>query len=264
MADILNIIDEAEADAREYMAEKCTVFFENGKTKRLAADRVLYHDGNHYRISSLKDFPFEEGIQIQMLDELVDKIKDNLIKKTDSDLKSEGYIRRESAYGLTEDQIQSPIELWKILLKRKVEDMGIKAAYEEVFPNEKEISLRGFEKWIDFDYPMILPRSRKSQNNLLKFLGFQLGSPYHRIILTKKLLNNNRTRLLNSQIESLLQSILTVNTIHNEDFDELLEEHSEILTLLEVNSASEVNILVSLLDISLKTVKNIIYDSDKT
>lgn len=264
MVDILNNIDEAEADAREYMAERCTIVFEHGKTKRLAADRVLYHDGNHYLISSLKDLSFEEGMQIQMLDELVDQIKDNLIRKTDSNLKSEGYIRRDPIYGLTEEQIQSKIELWKYLLKRKVESMGLEAAYEAVYPHEKEISLRGFEKWIDFDYPMILPRSRKSQNNLLRFLGFQLGSPYHRIILTKKLLKNSSTRLLNSQIESLLQSILTVNTIHSEDFDELFEEHSEILTLLEINSASEVNTLVSLLDISLKTVKNIIYDSDKT
>ena len=211
----------------------------------------------------MKELPFEKGMQIQMLDELVDQIKDSLIKKTDRNLKSEGYIRRDPVYGLTKEQINSPIELWKYLLKRKVEVMGVEAAYEAVFPREKEISLRGFEKWIDFDYPMILPRSRNSQNNLLRFLGFELGSPYHRVILTKKLLSNNRTRLLNSQIESLLQSILTVNKIQNKDFDELFEEHSEILTLLEINSASEVNTLVELLDISLKTVKSITYDSDK-
>jgi len=263
MVDILNNIDEAEADAREYMAEKCIVVFDQGRTKRLAADRALFHDGNHYCISSLKELPFEEGMQIQMLDELVDQIKDSLIKKTDRNLKSEGYIRRDPVYELTEEQINSPIELWKYLLKRKVEVMGVEAAYEAVFPRDKEISLRGFEKWIDFDYPMILPRSRKSQNNLLRFLGFELGSPYHRIILTKKLLSNNRTRLLNSQIESLLQSILTINKIQDKDFDELFEEHSEILTLLEIKSASDANTLVELLDISLKTVKSITYDSDK-
>ncbi len=262
MVDILNNIEEAEADAREYMAEKCLVVFENGRTKRLAADRVLYYDGNHYCISSLKELPFEEGMKIQMLDELVDQIKDNLISKTDSSLKSEGYIRKDPKYGLTEEQINSNIELWKYLLKRKVEALGVDAAYEAIFPNEKEISLRGFEKWIDFDYPMILPRSRKSQNNLLRYLGFELGSPYHRVILTKKLIRNSSTRLLNSQIESLLQSVLTAATIRDEDFDELFEEHSEILTLLEINSASEVNTLVELLDISLKTVKRIAYDSD--
>lgn len=263
MADILNNIDEAEADAREYLAEKCTVIFDNGKMKRLAADRVLYHDGNHYCISSLKELPFEEGMQLQLLDDLVEQIKDNLIKKTDSNLKSEVYLRREPVYGLNEEQIQSSIELWKFLLKRKVDAMGVNAAYEAVFPDEKEISLRGFEKWVDFDYPMILPRSRRSQNNLLRFLGFTLGSPYHRIILTKKLIKNNSTRLLNSQIESLLQSILTVNTVREDEFNDLFDKHSEILTLLEINSASEVNTLIDLLDISMKKVKSIAYDSDK-
>lgn len=260
LPEVYDDIDEAEADAREYMAEKCTVFFEDKPIKRLSADRVLYHDGNHYCICSLKELPFEEGMEIQMLDEIVDQIKDSLIRKTDSNLKSEGIIRRDPVYRLTEEQIASDVELWKYLLKRKVDTDGLEATYNAIFPTVKEISIRGFEKWIDFDYPMILPRSRKSQNSLLSYLGFGIRSPYHRVILTKKLLKNSNTRLLNSQIESLLQSILTTSSISKSKYNELLEEHSEILTLLEINSASEVNTLVELLDISLKKVNNISYD----
>lgn len=123
--------------------------------------------------------------------------------------------------------------------------------------------MKGFERWTDFDYPMILPRSRRSQNSLLSFLGFSLGSPYHRVILTKKLLKNSNTRTLNNQIESLLQSILT-SPVNDDSFDELFEEHSEILTLLEINSASEIKTLIQLLDINLKPFIVIVYDSDKT
>ena len=264
MPDILNDIDEAESDAREYMAERCTIVFENSKAKKLAADRVLFSNGKTYCISSLKELPFEQGMEIQLLDELVNQIKENLVKKTDNNLKSEGYIRRDPIYRLTEEQINSNIELWKYLLKRKVEEMGVNKAYDSIFPNNKDISLKGFEKWIDFDYPMILPRSRKSQNSLLTFLGFKLGSPYHRVVLTKKLLKNSNTKLLNSQIESLLQSILTVSTINEDSFGELFEEHSEILTLLEINSAIDLNALIGLLDINLKSVKEIVYDSNKT
>lgn len=263
MPDILSDIDEAESDAREYLAERCMIVFESGRAKRLAADRVLYVNGGHYCFSSLKELPFEEGMKLQLLDELVSQIKDNLIKKSDSDLKSEGYIRRDPSFALTEEQINSNIELWKYLLKRKVDELGVEATYEAIFPNNKEISLHGFEKWFDFDYPMILPRSRKSQNSLLSFLGFKIGSPYHRVILTKKLIKNNNTKVLNSQIESLLQSVLTVSSVSDDYFVKLYEEHSEILTLLEINSASDVNILVQLLDINLKTVKSIKYDSDK-
>ncbi len=263
MPDILSDIDEAESDAREYLAERCTIIFESGRAKRLAADRVLYVNGGRYCISSLKELPFEEGMKLQLLDELVSQIKGNLIKKSDSDLKSEGYIRRDPLFALTEEQINSNIELWKYLLKRKVDELGVEATYEAIFSNNKEISLRGFEKWFDFDYPMILPRSRKSQNSLLSFLGFKIGSPYHRVILTKKLIKNNNTKVLNSQIESLLQSVLTVSSVSDDYFVKLYEDHSEILTLLEINSASDVNILVQLLDINLKTVKSIKYDSDK-
>lgn len=263
MPDILSDIDEAESDAREYMAERCTIIFDGGKAKRFSADRVLYVYGGHYYISSLKELPFEEGMELQLLDELVSQIKDNLIKKTDNNLKSESYIRRDPSFALTEDQINSNIELWKYLLKRKVDEFGVESTYESVFPNNKDISLRAFEKWFDFDYPMILPRSRKSQNSLLSFLGFKIGSPYHRVILTKKLLKNNNTKMLNSQIESLLQSILVVSSVSDDYFEKIYEEHSEILTLLEINTASEINTLIQLLDIKLKTVKSIQYDSDK-
>ena len=263
MPEILSDIDEAESDAREYLAERCTIVFERGRAKKLSADRVLYINGGRYCISCLKELPFEEGIKLQLLDELVSQIKDNLIKKSDSNLKSESYIRRDPAFALSEEQINSNIELWKYILKRKVDEIGVEATYETIFPNNEEISLRGFEKWFDFDYPMILPRSRKCQNSLLSFLGFKIGSPYHRVILTKKMLRNNNTKVLNSQIESLLQSILTVSSISDEYFVKLYEDHSEILTLLEINTASDVNILVQLLDINLKTVKSIRYDSDK-
>lgn len=260
MPDILSDIDEAESDAREYLAERCMIVFESGRAKRLAADRVLYVNGGRYCFSSLKELPFEEGMKLQLLDELVSQIKDNLIKKSDSNLESEGYIRRDPAFALTEEQINSSIELWKYLLKRKVDEMGVEPIYEAIFPNNKEISLRGFEKWLDLGYPMILPRSRKSQNNLLMFLGFKIGSPYHRVILTKKLLKNNNTKLLNSQIESLLQSILTVSSVSDDYFEEIREEHSEILTLLDINNASDANALVQLLDINLKMVKSIKYE----
>lgn len=262
MPDIMDDIEEAEVDAREYLAERCTIVFENSKAKKLAADRVLYYDGKHYCISSLKELPFEEGLKIQLLDELVNQIKDNLIKKSESNLKSENYIRRDPVYGLTEEQINSGVELWKYLLKRKVDEQGITATYQSILP-DKEISQNGFEQWLDFDNPMILPRSRKSQNRLLTFLGFELRSPYHRLILTKKLRKNSNTRLLNSQIESLLQSVLTINKVDDDMFEELFDNNSEILTLLEINTASDINALVELLNIDLKTVKNIVYDSDK-
>ena len=260
---ITDSIDEAEFDAREYMAEKCTIVFEGSKTKRLSADRVLYNDGQHYCICSLKELPFEEGMGIQILDDLVEQIKIFLNNKSNLSIESEGYIRRDSTFGLTQEQIDSDVELWKYILKRKVETDGIEEAYNAIFPVNKEISLRGFEKWLDFDYPMIFPRSRKSQTSLLKYLGFNIGCPYHHIILRKKLLKNSNTRLLNNQIESFLQSILPMSDINDEYFDDLVEKHFDILSLLDIKSNDDIKALLDLLDIKLKPIKRIIYDSGK-
>lgn len=69
--------------------------------------------------------------------------------------------------------------------------------------------------------------------------------------------------MLNNQIESLLQSILT-SPVSDDNFDDLFDEHSEILTLLEIYSASEIKTLIQLLDIDLKPFIGIVYDSDKT
>ena len=260
LPEILDEIDEAELDAREYTAEHCTISFGSTKYRKLASDKVLYENNDHYCISTLKELPFEKGMKIQLLDEFVELIKDNLIKNTTNNSHAEKSIRCNPIYGLTEEQIGSNVELWKYLLKRKVEELGLRTVYEEIFATDKEITLGSFERWIDLFNPMILPRSKKSQRNLLKYLGFSIGSPYHLVVLRKKLLKNSNTRLLNSQIESLLLSILTVSSINDSDFEELDDRHSDILTLLEIKSAADIMALVELLPIVLKPLNDISYD----
>lgn len=260
LPEILDYIDEAEVDAREYTAEHCTLVLGNTRYRKLASDKVLYENSERYYISTLKELPFEEGMKLQMLDELVEQIKDNLIKKTTNNSTAERSIRQNPIYGLTEAQVASNVELWKYLLKRKVEVHGLRTVYEDIFATDKEITLNSFERWIDLSNPMILPRSKKSQRNLLTYLGFSIQSSYYLVMLRKKLLKNSNTRLLNSQIETLLQSILTVSSINDNDFEELYELHSDILTLLEIKSADDVKALIELLPIELKPLNEILYD----
>lgn len=262
LPEIFDDIDEAELDAREYIAEHCTILLGNTKYRKLVSDKVLYENNERYYISTLKEIPYEKGMKIQLLDNLVELIKDNLIKETTKKSIAERSIRSNPIYGLTETQIASEVELWKYLLKRKVEAHGIKTVYEDIFATDKEITLNSFERWIDLFNPMILPRSKKSQRNLLKYLGFSLGSPYHLVMLGKKLLKNSNTRLLNSQIETLLQSILTISTINDNDYEELYELHSDILTLLEIKCADDIKALIELLPIELKPLNEISYDSN--
>lgn len=261
LPEIWSNIDEAEIDARDYQAERCTVFLEASRPmKVLSCSRAVFVKNDIYCFAQLKDLPEDDDLKIQLVDEIVKQIKDIFVSKTDCILKSEEYIRKDAVYGLSQEEIESPIELWKYLLKRKIDELGTERVYNEVFPTNKEISQNGFARWTDFNYPMILPRSRRSQNNLLTYLGFTLGSPYHRVILAKKLRKNSETRTVNGQIESLLQSILPIEVIQERDFQELSEVHSDILTVLEINTADELNAFKDLLEINLKKVKKIQYD----
>jgi len=263
LPDIRDYIDEAEVDNREYQTEKCIVYYKDSKPKEyLTSKRALYKHENKYEVSQLEDLATLKDIEIQILDEIVEQIRHLIVEKTEGNSKAEEYIRQDNRYKLAEEEIVSSIELWKFLLKRKIDELGAENVYNAIFPNVQEISYNGFLRWCDFDYPMILPRSRRTQNALLKYLGFELGSPYHRIILAKKLVNINNSRVLNSQIETLLQTILTKSIANEKDFEIIMDTNSDILTLLDIRNADDIKALIELLVFSLKTVTRIEYDQD--
>jgi len=262
LPDINSYIDEAETDNRGYQTEKCIIHFADGHTRSfLACDHALYIKNDALFISELKDLDSSGDIQIQMLDDIIDQVKFFITDKAEKDTTAGEYIKKDPRFHLSDDEINSSVELWKILLKRKIEEFGLEKVYNQIFPTNPDISLNGFARWSDFDYSMILPRSRSSQKALLAYLGFELGSPYHRIVLTKKILSINNSRNLNSQIGSLLQNILT-RPVEELKFDSIMESNSDILTLLEIKNSGDIKALIDLLDITTANVKQIEYDKD--
>lgn len=262
LPDINSYIDEAETDNRAYQTEKCIIHFEDGHTKSyLACDRALYIKNGAVFISELKDLESSGNLQIQMLDDIIDQVKFFITDKAEKDTTAGKYIKKDPKFHLTDDEINSSVELWKILLKRRIDEFGIEKVYKEVFPKNPDISLNGFARWSDYDNKMILPRSRSSQKALLTYLGFELGSPYHRIVLAKKILSINNSRNLNSQIGSLLQDILT-QPIKDLKFTSIMESNSDILTLLDINNLEDVKALIDLLEITTTSITQIEYDKD--
>lgn len=261
---IVDYINEAENEARKYQTEKCRVYYKENSKEYLACERVLYKKNDALHISELKDIADFDNLSIQFLDDIIEQVKDLISEKSADRTNSEAFLRKDPKFALTETEIKSSVELWKILLKRKVANVGEQTVYNAIFsampPNER-ISISTFNQWYNTDNVMILPRSRKHQKALLRYLGFELGSAYHRIIIAKKLSNINNSRLLNSQIETLLRKAL-VNKIDEKNFRLLLESHSDIFTLLSINDIEDVNVLVSLLEISLTPIERIGYDQD--
>ncbi|MEA4981523.1 MAG: hypothetical protein VB066_02285 [Paludibacter sp.] len=262
LPDVNSYIDEDETDNRAYQTEKCIIHFADGHTRSfLACDHVLYKQNGVLFISELKDLHSSENIQIQMLDDIIEQVKILTTKKTIENTTAGEYIKKDPRFHLSDDEINSSVELWKVLLKRKIEEFGLQKVYNQIFPTKPDISLNSFAQWSNFDSPMILPRSRSSQKALLTYLGFELGSPYHRIVLTKKILSKNNSQNLNSQIGVLLQSILT-RPVEDLKFDSIMESNSDILTLLEIKNSGDIKSLIDLLDITTANVTQIEYDKD--
>lgn len=262
--DIWDIIEEAESDQRNYQAEKCSVVYDTERRKDyFASTKALYlKDNGKYGVCSLKDLSDADVKELLVIDELVSEVRDSLISKSNKDISAEEIIRKDPKYGLTPDEINSNVELWKYLLIKKIKEFGEEAVYSDIFHQSQEIKIQGFKRWTDLNYPMILPRSRKSQNALLTYLGFTIGSPYHKIVLSKKLLSINNSRTLNAEIETLLEALITKKVETADDFESLLEKNTDILTVLEITTPAEANTLIDLLDINLKKIIRIEYDTD--
>lgn len=262
--DIESILSEAESDSRRGQAEKCTVVYGDDRTRDyLAGDKLLYKRDEKYYISTLRELSGREDLEGQMLDELVEQIKESLLDKATHNTRAEEIIRKNPQYCLSEDETNSSVELWKYLLLRKVIESSPEQVYDEIFPHDKTITLNSFKRWYDLENDMILPRSHKNQLALLRYLGFEKGSPYHIVVLRKKLLGINASRQLNGQIEALLRDVLTnenIKSMNNDEFDLFMDEHLDIMAMLDINSVCEILALIELLEINPRTIKNIIYD----
>lgn len=258
-----NMMAEEELASNYKGAERCIIEYENESRRYFAHQRALCKTDEAIITVRLKDLYGETGFEIQVLDEIGSKIRNTLLDKAQISTEAEKAIRSNEKYGLTEDEINNEsIELWRYLLKQKITRLGAENVYKEIVNDESELSMHSFMQWVNFDKIMILPRSRKHQLRMLAYLGFEPRSPYHIVVLRKKMLSTNETRNINTQIESLLEDVLTTSIKTQEDFDNLLEDHQDILFLLEVNNITDLEMFISLLDISFKRVKSISHDTN--
>ncbi len=265
-----DFIDEDDEDNNHhsYQTEKCKVLFKNGlKSKDISlSEDVIYEVNNICSISEIKELLDLENISIQLLEDVTEKVKILITNAINQNNNVEKIIRSDIKYKLSEQEKSSTIELWKILLKRKVDELGANKVYEYVLgdmPENERVSVNAFSQWYSLSSTTILPRSRKHQKSVLTYLGFEIGSTYQRIISTKKLANINGTRKMNMLIENLLKNILFVN-IEADEYEKFQYDYSDILILINVNSYSDLISLKELIlqEIDLKPVERFDYDKN--
>jgi len=264
---VKDFIDVAENEARIYETEKCKIYYKGRPQPKecLACERVIYEENNLQCIAEIRSISGLKNISIQMIDDIVEQVKSFILKKSEENTNAEKIIRSNSKFNLSDTEISSSTELWQFLLKREVINNDEKTVYNNLFsqiPENERISLSTFSQWYNIDKSIILPRSRKHQNLLLTYLGFDINSAYRHIIIKKKSTNINDTRLLNSQIEALLRKSL-FKRIEENDFNSLGESHSDIFTILDIKNIGDLNALISLLEISLTPIDHIEYEQDE-
>lgn len=229
-------------------------------------DFVIYETvfgGPHIaRLSEIKkNGKLNDIKRIQKLDDVANKLKVFIAEKSEEvDIREK--VIRESQYKLgkiTEEERDSSIILWKILLAKKIEEEGLDNAYETVMRGLKDvekIQKPQFKHWADLDSNMMLPLQKICQRRLFEYLGFGLTSPYLSIMRSKKAATKNGTRIFNSMMDQFLQDTL-LEKIDADLFDDYKD--SDINDLLNLKSVDDLVTLQSLLrnEISLNNVVNI-------
>lgn len=194
---------------------------------------MLYKSKDSTGIAPLSDlydiYESYENLCIQPIAPLVKFVVKNYIEtKRDEDTKKERMFKEQPSYGLTQDEISSPTQLWKILLAKKVKQKSDGIVYDEIMRHFNEryiISFHSFKRWLDPDYG--IPRARKMQKYLIEdYLGIR--PPYIKLIRRIKERTKSDTESLTITIRHFLNLAL-LSSDNDEVYSALSEETKDLL-----------------------------------
>lgn len=256
--------DEEKVSSRQVVASM-NITYENGRTYRIAeSEWVIYQiEGEDIGIARLNDLKKDDLLnhvtEIQRLDDITNELSKAIIAKEQKDTELEKFTR-ESCYALgliNEEERDSDIYLWKILLSKKVENKPQVEVYNEIMSPIKEsdrVQLGAFARWIDKDNSMMLPLQKATQKRLMEYLG--LSPAYLLLMRSKKMAEINKTRKNNNMLETFLADYL-LSEVNEDSFDEFSD--SKINEILQYERIDDLAALVELLNekINLKKVVNI-------
>ena len=177
---------------------------------------MLYKHGNNIGIAPLSDlldlYESSVDLSIQPLAPLVKAVcRDFIDSEREKDTRSEKMFKEQPSYGLTRQEIDSNLQLWKILLLKRIKDLSERKVYDEImshFNERYKISFQSFKKWTDVDYG--IPRARKMQKYLVEdYLGIR--PPYINLIRRIKERTKNDTEAITISVRHFLNIALLNN-----------------------------------------------------
>lgn len=232
-----------------YQRYRARVEGEGQRISLTEADYVICkHDDSVHIMTGLELFQFMQESQtcceIIPMSVIQDKLE-VLLERGDTTIrKNELRIRQLPKYHLTDSEINSEAELWRILLCKRVAQNGEDLVYKELMANMPETEPRGkdvFERWCNLEYAMILPRNICTQSVLFKYLD--IDSPYDRIIRRKKARQVTQEKQKNSMLRSFL-----CNNLLSDDFESSFVKLSDaVRDMLYIDSVKDLKALVETL-----------------
>lgn len=280
-AKVLGLLDEPrKPDVRRAIGEK-DFSDERNDNRPVAYVRGNFEDGMAFSISETElviveldgemkmarlgdlrdDSQLLNVTKIQVLDSIVDELKGYISKMAVQTNLQERTVRNIFFQNrlISHEERDSDVELWRILLRHKIEEYGLEKVYGSVMNDIKEserIQIGQFKRWSDMSVDMILPLQRVTQRKLFEYLGFAPNSPYLSIMRNKKAAQKNGTQQFNNMVNQFLLSTLFCE-INNDKYDEFYD--SEINDLLNVRKFSDFEFLMQILrkKICPKIIQNI-------
>lgn len=227
---------EEEMDRNTRTTQQVQVVYDDNTVRSYGrSDWMIYKNGNNAGIIPLSDLLDLYGessadLRIQPLSPLIKSVyKDYIDAEREKDFRSEKKFKEHPSYGLTEQEINSEYQLWKILLLRKIKAKSSQMVYNEImshFNERYKISYQSFRKWTDLDYG--IPRARKMQKYLIEdYLGIR--PPYINLIRRIKERTKNDTGSITISIRHFLN--ISLFNKPEDAFDALSLETKDLLNI---------------------------------
>lgn len=239
---------EEEMDRNTYrgIQQIQVTYADNSTCNYSRSEWILYKYANNTGIAPLSDlcdlYESPDRLQIQPLTPLVKYVKNDYVDaEKEKDTQSEKWFKQQPQYGLKEDEINSRMQLWKILLFNKTAKSSLEEVYADImshFNERDKISFSSFKKWFDTDYG--IPRARKMQKYLIEDY-LNIKSPYINIIRRIKERNKSDTESININIRHFLNTSLLANN-YTDVFSSL---NDEIKDLLDISNADDIERIIN-------------------
>ena len=261
--ELLEDFYDEDNDRNYRQVQQITITYPNSSSRSFnRSEWMLYQLNNDERailpLSDLADLYSDsvEGLAIQPISSLISIITDDYLEtKKAEDTNSEKLFKEQPIYALSEEQKDSNVQLWKILLQRKIDERTIEVVFDEImsnFSSEQRISFNAFSQWPNEDYG--LPRSNRMQEYLIRNY-LCIKDPYLRVVRRLKAKSRNNTEAINANI----RHFLSVGLLSN-DYSAIYNSlNDEIRDLLSLESTEDVKALIELVseNIKLEPIKSI-------